>query len=122
MFKAIYFFIFMIIFYSKVTYAASYTRMMIYEGGGVFGFINSFISLIILYFIGYISLYVINLIRTKNNKNCQMTTKELTDKSVDRYIEITMGLFFFFIPLSSVVVVIALAILSLVLSIQRFRK
>jgi hypothetical protein len=90
--------------------------MIITEGGGIGGFINSFISLVILYFIGYILLYIINLIRIKNNKNCKMTTRELTNKSIDRYIEITMMLFFLFIPLSSIFVVIFIALLSLVLS------
>lgn len=116
MFKFFYFLIFLIIFFSKNSQAIS-SRLIISEGGGIMGFLNAFISLIILYVIGYISLYIINLIRIKNNRNCEINTKELTDKSIDRYIEITMGLFFIFIPLSSIVIIIFLALLSLVLSI-----
>ncbi len=117
MFKIIYVFIFMIIFHSKDSYAASYTRMIIYEGGGIFGFIKAIVGIIIIYIIGYSLLYIISFLRIKNSKNNKITIKELTDKSIDIYIKTCTFWYFVYIPFFTIIFALLFVVVSLLLSI-----
>lgn len=95
-------------------------HQIIFEGGGISGFINGILIIAFLYLLGFPLLYVINAVRVYKNygraavkERCLKVTKE----SINTFIAIGGISVFFAVPLSLIPVGIALSIISFVLNI-----